>query len=187
MIVIDDFAPIGLIKAARATWLPETSGLWHKYENGKLATKGPDSLPAACGLLIERMASLPIDSLLNVPGAFPDVEFLHGAGLHQMPPKVSLGLHLDSERHPTLPWRRVASAVLYLDTCEGGELEFCEPGGKLIKSVGSKENRLVAFATSRQWHRVNECQSIRRSLCMFFWGELTGEESSDRAVFQSTA
>ena len=173
-VVIDNFAPSGLVRALAETWLPRDSGHWHLYENGKRATKDPERLPQAAKELLRLMSALDVGSLLGPDDSFPDLEFLHGAGLHQLDAGGSLGLHLDSERHPLLPWRREASVVLYLDDCNGGELELCDATGQQIEAIETRSNRLVMFATPGQWHRVNECRSIRRSLCLFFWSRRDG-------------
>lgn len=169
MVVIDGFAPIGLVRAAQATWLPESSGLWHRYENGKLATKSPHMLPVAVSKIIDIMAKIDADNLVGAKNSFPDIEHLHGAGMHQTAVGCGLGLHLDSERHPTLPWKREASAVLYLDDCDGGQFEECDENGNTIRRIDCKENRLVLFATPGQWHRVAVNKTVRRSICLFFW------------------
>lgn len=162
--VIENFANPALVRALSATWLPPDSPWWLVYGNGKRATKDPSRLPVAANLLLHKMATVAYDD-----GLFPDLEYLHGAGLHEIPAGGSLGLHLDSERHPVLPWRREASAVLYLDDCDGGELELCDETGHVTERIESRSNRLVLFATPGQWHRVAECRSRRRSLCLFFW------------------
>lgn len=182
-VVIDDFAPVGLIRALKATWLPADSGHWHCYDNGKRATKDPSRLPVAAHALLGKMAELSIYDLLGVPDCFPDLEFLHGAGLHEMPIGGTLGTHVDSERHPLRPWCREASAVLYLDDADGGTLELCgDTHGGDAERVDAKANRLVMFTTPGQWHRVTECQSVRRSLCLFFWS-LRTDGTATSAVF----
>lgn len=182
-IIRDNFAPEGLVRSLLATWLPVESGHWHCYDNGKLATKDPTRLPVAAGVLLSQMAAVPVHDLLGLPETFADLEYLHGAGLHQISVGGSLGTHLDSERHPLLPWKREASAVLYLDDVDGGELELLTPAGTLIERVAAKRNRLVLFATAGQWHRVTECRSPRRSLCLFFWS-LGAGGTATKATFK---
>lgn len=165
----DDFAQPALIRSLRATWLPDASPFWHVYENGKRATKDPSRLPVVAHALLHQMANVSVDHILKTPEVFPDLEYLHGAGLHHMPVGGSLGLHLDAERHPVLPWKREASAVLYLDDVDGGELELCNEAHEVVERIETKANRLVLFKTPGQWHRVAACRSVRRSLCLFFW------------------
>lgn len=183
-VVIDQFAPQGLVRALAETWLPPDSGHWHIYENGKRATKSPDHLPRAATALLDIMAGLDVESLVGCDNSFPDLEYLHGAGLHQIDAGGSLGLHLDSERHPLLPWRREASVVLYLDDCDGGEIELCDATGAAVETIPTKANRLVMFSTPGQWHRVSTAKSLRRSLCLFFWSRKEGGTET-RAKFAS--
>lgn len=63
----------------------------------------------------------------------------------------------------------MASAVLYLDKCEGGALELCDHDGHTVESIQPAFNRLVLFACENNWHRVAPCLSLRRSICLFFW------------------
>lgn len=182
-LVYDNFAPRELLRSLSANWLPRESGHWHLYENGKRATKTPDALPIAATFLLQRMAELNISDLLGVPDTFPDLEYLHGAGLHQIDAGGSLGLHLDSERHPTLPWKREASAVLYVDDVVDGCLELCDSNGNVTRQIETKSNRLVLFTTPDQWHRVTQCGSVRRSLCLFFWS-LNEGGTATKATFK---
>jgi len=175
--VIDNFATPCLVRALAASWLPLDSGHWHLYANGKRCTKDAGRLPLVANLLLHQMAAAYIGD------GFPDLEYRHGAGLHDMQPGASLGLHLDSERHPLRPWRREASAVLYLDDADGGSLEMCHADGSVIQTIDSKANRLVLFYTPGQWHRVTQCHSQRRSLCLFFWSLTDQPTGATAATF----
>jgi len=179
--IIDNFAPPALVRGLTATWLPADSGHWHVYDNGKRCTKDPSRLPLIANLLIQQIAA--IDDPITWD-TFPDVEYLHGAGLHEMPVGGSLGLHLDSERHPLRPWKREASAVLYLDDCDGGELELCDADGTALERIEARANRLVMFSTPGQWHRVATCRSVRRSLCLFFWSITDYPSGASTATFK---
>lgn len=122
-------------------------------------------------LILEELASLWIAEglQLNIP-MFPDLDHLHGAGLHHMDVGTELGLHRDTDRHPLLPWKREASAIVYLDDHEqGGELDMLDGNNNLIGQIRPQAGRLVVFATPNQFHRVNECRAMRRSICMFYW------------------
>lgn len=162
--LIDDWTDVSLIDRAIKSWPSCEWNGWHCYENGKKASKPGFRIPAACQTLIDRISDIDLGEL------FPD-RGLHGAGLHQMEAGRKLGLHLDTERHPLYSWKREYSAILYLDNCEGGELEFTDPSGKTLCSVVPCHNRIVLFATPSQWHRVRVTKSIRRALCVFFWSE----------------
>ena len=121
--------------------------------------------------------------MLQIPDLFPDLDGLNGAGLHQMESGGHLGLHLDAQSHPMQPWKRMASAVLYLDDCEGGVLEFCDEHGVVKTSIAPKFNRLALFKCANNWHRVTRCHSLRRSLCLFFWAMSAESAEATRATF----
>lgn len=180
IIVEDNFFPIALIEAARATWPANNWEGWHVYENGKRASKWTlDKLPRASQILLESIAFAYSDltAAWGAEGHFPDYG-LHGAGLHQMGPESQLGAHVDCERHPTRPWRREASAVLYLDDTAGGELWLLDADGVAQETIVPAKNKLFLFTTPGQKHQVNRCRSLRRSLCLFFWsidGQVSGE------------
>lgn len=173
-VVRDDYLPIGLIEAARATWPKPDDGRWHCYANGKRASRRGAQMPRAVDIIVQNLAEMPVkrmlqDTSLDVsPLAFPDVEDLHGAGMHQSDAGVGLGLHTDTERHPYKPWKREATAILYLDDCVGGELELMI-GDCIPYTIAAKKNRLVLFATADMPHRVTTTHTLRRSICLFFW------------------
>lgn len=164
--IVDDFAAPGLIEAARATWPDERWPHWHRYtgEHGdKLASKDADRLPAACRLLVARMAELAVPA-----GCFPDLD-LHGAGMHWLRRGARLPRHLDAQRHPLLGWRRRFNAILYLDTCSGGDLRLEHQGREV--AVQPRVNRLAMFAADPP-HEVTEVtDGDRRSLSLFWWSE----------------
>jgi len=182
----DDAFSINWIEALRATWPAETSFDWCKYPNGKLASKTYEQLPQAAKLLLADMSKLIVHTRLDIAEPlFPDVQYLHGAGLHQMNQGVELDQHLDAERHPLQPWRRMVSMVLYLDTCEqGGELDFVDASGNLLQRIKPVKNRVVVFKTARNYHRVRAADSVRRSLCLFFWTVDTTVTGTDSATFK---
>ena len=178
-IILDNWLSPGLLRAVAETWPDASSQHWHAYSDRnsvKLASRSWDGIPRAASLALGRMAELDVDGLLGLAGAFPDLDGLNGAGLHQMGAGGFLGLHLDAARHPLRQWIRAASAVLYLDDCHGGELELCDDRKNTVETIEPQRNRLVLFACPGQWHRVKECCSLRRSLCLFWWtsGECTG-------------
>jgi len=166
LIVKDDFFEQSMVYALSATWPDIHSPHWHIYNDAnstKLASRSWDHMPRMATFMLNELATLNVDKLLNLQGSFADIEGLNGAGLHYMLEGSHLGLHTDAAKHPIRPWRRVASAVLYLDNCEGGELQFDD------EVVIPKFNRLALFTTENNRHRVTECRSKRRSLCMFYW------------------
>lgn len=175
-LVVDSWAPPELVRAAEAEWPDERWIHWHRYGNGKLATKDPLRHPPACAELIRQMLCLPVGKMLGVTGAFGDWSG-YGAGLHSMPPGSSLGLHLDSDHHPITGWRRAANLILFLNSYwpvdGGGELElWSEDRTVLRQSVRPQFNRLAMFVPSdNSWHGVSPIvgPEPRKTLSVFFW------------------
>lgn len=175
-VVIDDWAPPELVRAAEAEWPAPLWAHWHRYENGKLTTKDPLRFPPACAELLRRMLCLSIGELTGIEGTFGDWN-CHGAGLHAMPPGAKLGVHLDSDHHPQTGWVRAANAVLYVnrqwEADWGGEFElYGTHGERCLKRIGPRFNRLVLFAPSDvSYHAVSEVrgEEARKTLTVFFW------------------
>lgn len=169
-----DFAPTGLINAALAQWPARDWSHWHRYtgEHGdKLASKDPARLPTACLELIRLMAVMNVGD----DGCFPDLD-LHAAGMHWIPEGGCLPLHRDAEVHPLKGWRRRFNAVLYLDSCEGGQLRF-DTG----QTVHSFRNTLVMFPVLKPHEVLPVTKGDRRSLSLFWWDHepCSGETHSD--------
>jgi hypothetical protein len=178
--VIDHFAPRGLIEAAKAEWPKSDWGGWICYPgSGKMATKLPCGLPRSIEILHNEMAKLDLN------GTFPDLDWMNGAGIHQMEAGVSLGLHLDTEYFPNKPWKREWSVVLYLDDDCGGNFEITDSEGNVLEEIESKSNRLAYFPTPGTWHRIQKATALRRSIVLFFWSlmESMPESGERRALF----
>lgn len=192
-VIIDQWAPPELVRAAEAEWPDEHWPFWHRYENGKLASKDPLRYPPACAELVRRMLCLPIAELLGVENAFGDWN-CHAAGLHAMPPGSSLGVHLDSDHHPITGWKRAANAVLYLNSewrdDWGGAFELWDATGQsCLERVKPRFNRLVLFEPSDvSYHSVSKVTGpeTRKTLTVFFWRHVVGKEwMRTRAQFLS--
>ncbi len=183
-IVIDDWTDPELVRAAEAEWPDQRWPFWHRYENGKLASKDPLRYPPACAELVRRMLCLPISELLGVEDAFGDWN-CHAAGLHAMPAGSSLGVHLDGDHHPITGWQRAANAVLYVNgTWQadwGGAFELWDADGKAcLETIEPRFNRLVLFEpTDVAWHAVAPVRgpAMRQTLTVFFWKHNDQRES----------
>jgi hypothetical protein len=161
--IFDSWADSETIKAIKAEWPDESWDHWHKYENGKLASK---IFPNFSDRINAELQS--IGDNLKREGMFCDTIRFHGSGIHQMQPGSSLGKHYDTIRHPTLRWKREATAILYVDDAVGGELVMqCDDGATAV--IAPKAGRLVFFTTPGNLHSVNRTETIRRSLSVFFW------------------
>jgi SM-20-related protein len=75
--------------------------------------------------------------------------------------------HLDNHRGAN---HRQISVVLFLNACEGGELQIYDEldSEKLVQSIPTQAGRLVVFDAKRVWHGVNPTKSPRRSLSGWF-------------------
>ena len=189
--VIDDWAQPELLWAADAEWPAPTWPHWHRYENGKLATKDTLRFPPACGELIRRLLSLPIEELTGIGDTFADWN-CHGAGLHMLPPDCQLDVHLDSDHHPLFNWQRGVNAILFVnrswDRSWGGELELYDATGRqCLKRIEPQFNRLVLFAPSDiSYHAVAQVASaaeVRKTLAVFYWQHSANTGKRERAQF----
>jgi hypothetical protein len=165
-----DVLPDHIRQAALATFPDESWEHWHRYENGKLATKDRSRFPPACQMAIDLIA-------IRCPPAdgFYDPECV-GAGLHFMPSGCELGEHQDAAFAGHREWRRTGSLVYFLEGCVGGELIVA---GDVIEPVA---NMAVMFSGS-QLHSVNKTHSPRRTLSLFSYVESAAEKTTTRAQF----
>jgi hypothetical protein len=198
--IIDDFLPresaLGL--AANFPGLETMSG-WHVYDNPlelKFAMDDLDKMSphtrSVFGYLqsdefVERIArEMEIQGLENDP-------FLHGAGLHCMPPGGKLDMHLDYSIHPRTRKERRVNLILFLNTTWrqewGGELVLYpadERDGTMTDRTPAvkilpKFNRAVVFETSDiSWHGVpfisHEAAEPRKTLAIYYVSEPTGKQ-----------
>lgn len=160
IVILDNWLSVGLLRAVSASWPEPTSSHWHSYgdrNSVKLASRSWDGVPEAARAALIEMSKIDVSEILDIQDLFPDLDGLNGAGLHHMEAGGHLGLHLDAQSHPTRSWKRMASAVLYLDDCDGGSLEFCDEHGAVKETISPKFNRLAVFACEDNWHRVAQC------------------------------
>jgi hypothetical protein len=210
--VIDNWAEPELVRAAEAEWPEPHWPHWHRYENGKLATKDPLRHPPACAELIRRLLCLPVSELIGIDGTFGDWH-CHGGGLHSMPPGSSLGVHLDSDHHPMTGWVRACNAVLFVNSewrsahaandspmtnpsSDGHKLPVAEWGGEFelwdargeqcVRQIAPRFNRRVLFKPSDvSWHSVAPVRGAesRKTLAVFFWKQGTSQRRRSQARF----
>lgn len=182
--VIDNWAPDTLVRSAWMMWPPDDWPYWHRYGNGKLASKDFDRCPSPCQELLRRMLAIDVGHTLGVYGVFGDWT-LYGGGMHSMPIGSSLGMHLDSDHHPVTGWSRCANAVLTIgDACDGGE--FVIDNGFDRRTVRPNRNQLVLFEPGDDtWHGVTPITSGRRlTLAVFFWSAKTRLKRRPSAEFR---
>jgi Rps23 Pro-64 3,4-dihydroxylase Tpa1-like proline 4-hydroxylase len=189
--VIDDWGPVGLVRAADAEWPRPDWPHWHSYDDAharKYGTMDSSRVPAAAAALIGRMAAIDLQSHGFEVEAFPDLH-LHGAGLHMLPPGGFLQTHLDGAVHPLRGWRREVNAVLFVspwDAAWGGRLRFDTAAGDVLEAIEPRFNRLVLFATGDSaYHGVDPVTGPeeRRTLSLFWWSRQPAESTRERAKF----
>lgn len=167
---------MSLIEAARNTWPRSDWPHWHKYDDGnsvKYATKDYQRVTSAVSECIRQMAAMPV-----CPGLFPDLD-LHGAGMHWIPEGGYLRRHLDGQMHPLTGWYRKTNAIVFLDSCEGGELVI---DGQ--ESIKPEPGKLVMF-DSHIWHEVQQVTKGERRSISLFWWSIDGSGERDRVLFEN--
>lgn len=122
------------------------------FEQGKRTTRELSGEPKRVLGLIESVDQVALwCERLGYP-VLPDPS-RHGGGLHVTSPEGYLSTHLDYDRHPRLPsWRRALNLIVFLHSSWerdwGGNLELCDPMGRVVKSIEPLPGRLVAFECS---------------------------------------
>lgn len=171
-----------LVRAAEATWPDKDWPYWHVYQTEhsvKFATKDAYRLTAPCQILLNHMLTHVTANIPEFQSAkvFPDLD-LHGAGMHWIPKDGFLAPHVDSEKHPVRQWFRVASSVLFLSECEGGEL--CVEG---LDPIAPNPGKLVTLPSNRK-HWVRPVLAGNRYTLSVFWWALEGHGSTTSATFE---
>lgn len=190
--VIDDFAPPELCRAAVAEWPRPDWPHWFLYEGErgrKRVSHDAGRLGPASQELVRQMARLPVSSVLQLFGTFPDLT-LYGAGMSEIDGGGDLPKHLDGDHNPITGWERAASAMLYLSHCGGGRLQLWDAAGeKIVTEIDPEPGRLVLFECGdAAWHSVEKvCEGRRLSLSLFFWRlPGGGTQRRPRAEFKGT-
>lgn len=197
-IVIDNFLPESLFRAAAAEFPPVDERSWinyvhvnsRKHGNTKADTWPPTLQLVARALTSDRYVKF-LDRLTDHDGLIADWS-MDGGGLHQSHAGGYLNIHADFTSHHTQrDWRRRVNLLLYFnphwDETWGGELQFWLPDmsgcAKRTMPVG---NRAVIFTTTeRSFHGHPDPMSCppevaRCSMALYYF---TAEE---RPVARST-
>lgn len=172
--VIDGVCPARLVLAAQADWPSADWQGWHVYADGKRASRSVDHAPSSIISVLNHVAeSAPLRG-----DWFPDLSF-YAAGLHELPDGVGLDWHKDAAWHPLKPWKRQATAILYLDN--GGSLKFRGPTP--VDDVVPEPGRVVVFENSEFYDHCVLPAARRRSLAVFFYSVDHGEKGRSQAEF----
>lgn len=191
--VLDGYFDDDSINAAADSWPAPDWPHWLQYNQTtqkKRSCAVPAVMPDSIRILLRRLLAVPAGELLELGHLEPD-HALHGAGLHSMYAGDKLGVHLDCDTHPMMPWRRRANAILFLSRWNpqhGGALRLLESQSSVNgMSIMPVANRLVLFECSDQsFHGVDvlaQSAPCRMSLACYFWSQADGTESRRRAQF----
>ena len=194
-IAIDDFVPQALLRAASNSFPNLDWDGWYTYNGNtssntafKKTTRDRQSIaiPALAALdyisthfdPTEHFKDFGID--INV---FPDFGY-YGAGMHVLPEKGFLGMHLDTDIHGgNKIWTREYSAVLCVSEEYDSSFDLIlHDGNKTHGRVPYKFNRLNVFKCSNatfthkheyeSWHGIPDpitSGMIRKTLPVFYW------------------
>lgn len=186
-IVIDDFLPPAVAKAAMEEFPPLDPNHWNNYlhvNERKFSHTEPDTWgPTLQGILedlnSERFVRF-IGNLIGVQGLVADPS-LEGGGLHQSTTGGFLNIHADYTVHPhNRTWQRRANLLLYLNEDwqpeYGGDLELWNVDmTKCVEKVQPAPNRVLIFTTDgTSFHGHPEpmrCPKgvARRSLALYYF------------------
>lgn len=212
-IAIDNFLPSALLRAGANSFPSESWEGWHTYDGNnsgnmalKQASRDRQSIPVPALAVLDYIATnfdpgeyfkdFGID--MNV---FPDFNY-YGAGMHQLPEKGFLGMHLDTDVHGGNGlWTREYSAVM----CASEEYDssfdlLLHDGSENHGRVPYKFNRLNVFKCSNadftykheyeSWHGIPNpitAGLTRKTLPVFYWSKnkTTKIGRRTRALFRS--
>ncbi len=134
-----------------------------------------------------------LEELIGIKGLVMDIR--GGYALHETFPGGSLQPHLDYLIHDVTGLQHRVNAILYLNDCEGGELELYEMnrayGGYLTSkvSIPAKFNRLVIFnINEKAWHghSVPLRSEFRRSIALNYFSLPDKDARDIKTTFGST-
>jgi hypothetical protein len=169
--VINNFITAETIRAINEQWPSE----W-LIEDGKFNRKwSTQKLPPAAQAVADSINVGLIEEVTGISGLFADPD-LFGAGLHCIPPRGFLKMHVDFNRHPK-GWHRRANVLVYLN--EDWREEW---GGRLQLGLGDKAVRIVPeagrcviFETNEEsWHGHPDKLACpldrqRRSMALYYY------------------
>lgn len=159
---------------------------WREFDSPyekKFQMNSDISMGPATRTLVYHLNSAPflnfLEKLTGISGLIPD-PYLHGAGLHKIPPGGKLGVHVDFNGHKRMNVYRRINVLIYLnkdwDIAWGGDFQlWCAKDKKCKKSVPPLFNRMAIFSTTNtSFHGHPEplqCPKDRErvSLAMYYY------------------
>ena len=127
---------------------------WKTYEDGKRANMDVVSDP-----FFRETTGVVLDVVRRITGRaslVPDPT-LRGGGLHEVGRGGRLGIHVDFNRHPSLPLRRCVNTLIYLNEswpdAWHGHLVLTNRAGDVCRTIAPTWNRWVIFDYGPDsWH-----------------------------------
>lgn len=154
---------------------------WQSYEDGKSANAQVLHRPFFQAL--HSADVLALIARITGQAVVPDPT-LRGGGLHRVPHGGRLGIHVDFNRHPTLPLERVVNTILYLnpswDPRWQGSLTLTDRQDCTVH-IEPTWNRWVIFKYGpASWHGHPEplaCPTLlhRRSAAVYYYRPLVDD------------
>lgn len=188
-LVIDNFADPGILRRCLAMLPSDSDRDWRLFQNGKRSFNSMKVLPAAIRDVFNELNSPEFVNVLReisgVTDLTPDKTF-GGAGIHAVPRKGSLDVHVDYNMHPDGRYRRV-NCFLFLnedwDESWGGHLELWNMQKReCVKRIVPLFNRFAMFASTESSHhghpRPLQCPPDRRRYS-FAWYYFSRSQPAD--------
>jgi Rps23 Pro-64 3,4-dihydroxylase Tpa1-like proline 4-hydroxylase len=190
---------------------PTITSEWHKYNNPLEKKYAYDNLSEMSPIYKDFFYYLNSELILNKIREFTDIPnleydpYLHGAGIHAMPNKGRLHMHLDYEKHPYSGKERRLNLIYFMNKEWnkewGGELEFWDDtllttpiNNNINEEIENKKvhiepiyNRAVFFKTNDiSWHgipKVINCPNdkLRKSIACYWISDLNSNKNYYRS------
>jgi len=196
-IAIDDFLSPSLLRAAANSFPDLSWDGWYKYDGNtsnntalKMTTRDRESVTVPALAALDYIATFfnPSEYFKDFGidvKVFPDFKF-YGAGMHLLPEKGFLGMHLDTDLHGgNKSWKREYSAVLCASEEYDSSFDLILHDGKENYGIlPYKFNRLNVFKSSNStfkykhefesWHGIPDpitSGMIRKTLPVYYWSK----------------
>lgn len=193
-VVMEDFIQPNVAANMAALFPPPSWKHWKRHRHDKSDKLACGDLEAigqysySVGYLLKWLNSAAVVRLVSTilgKAVQPDLGYF-GGGLHLITKGGFLGVHTDFNMHPLRKgWKRAANLLVYLNECDGGNLELWDYRG-WQKSVAPKPGRAVLFGTtaySLHGHPTPLSSKERKSLAVYYYVEATEDEKAHSTVY----
>ena len=188
-VIIDDFLPPDLAKAAQDSFPPMSDPTWSHTNEAGIEVKSrttwksefdiPENLVDVIRVVNSSLILQAMSNVLNIPKLMPDPYFT-GGGLNVSEQNGHLDVHVDGNYHDASGLNRRVNLLIYLNPnwqkSWGGEFGvYSEDGSELVREIAPLFNRCVIFDThDRSFHGlpnpINFPKSDpRRSIILYYY------------------